>query len=271
MRCYPYDHVLYRPGQTCRTCNFFKPARSKHCSVCNVCVAKHDHHCVWIMNCVGRDNISHFLSMLMSLSFLLTYGAYMAYNLLSMELQNSASSQLGEIVRNPHWSTGLTWSQYASHWSWALALDFRIGGVGLLALLTAPLAWTMFLYHIYLIWAGTTTNESSKWSEWREYIDRGLVYKRVGDVDGIPQRCADPSAEPSINWPIYSNQQIFRSEDGQHPDVRSSENGALANLGRPQADPGLSSWKPVHGLHEIENLYDLGFWDNLKDAFWPVQ
>lgn len=201
------------------------------------------------MNCVGRDNISYFLCMLLSLSFLLTYGAYLAYALLSHELQEDADSRSEDTIRKQHWSSGLTWSQYASMWSWALGLDFRIGGVGLLALLTAPLAWTMYLYHLYLIWAGTTTNESSKWSEWREHIERGLVFRWTGNTNGIPETHVNHNMEPYVEWPIHSNQRLFWSEDGQHPD----------------ADLGMSFWKPVYGLHEIENLYDLGFWDNLRD------
>ncbi|KAL9025138.1 MAG: hypothetical protein Q9196_005994 [Gyalolechia fulgens] len=218
------------------------------------------------MNCVGKDNISDFLGMLLSLSVVLSYGAYLAYVLLSQELQKSATSRFNEPGRSQHWSTGLTWSQYASFWSWALALDVHVGGVGLLALLTAPLAWTMFSYHIYLVWAGTTTNESSKWSEWRESIDRGLVYKWIGDTDSISETRADPSVEPFVQWPIDSNQRLFRSADGQHPDARASQSprAATADLGMP------SGWKPVSGLHDIENLYDLGFWENLKDAFRPV-
>lgn len=272
MLSYPYDHVLYRPGQICRTCNFLKPARSKHCSVCDVCVAKHDHHCVWIMNCVGKNNISHFLCMLFSLSFVLTYGAYLAYALLSQDLQHSAGGHSKGTAKTNYWSTGLTWSRYFSYWGWALSQNYRTGGIGLLALLTAPLAWTMFGYHVYLIWAGTTTNENSKWSEWREYIDMGLVYKWVGATDGVPTRPSDTSAEPPADWPIHSDQRIWRSEDGRppDPDARPSRNGALPSPNGLQQQSRESFWKPVSGLHEIENLYDLGFWDNLKDVVWPV-
>lgn len=56
MRQYPYDHVLFEPGQACRTCSFYKPARSKHCSICKACISKHDHHCIWVMNCLGKGN-----------------------------------------------------------------------------------------------------------------------------------------------------------------------------------------------------------------------
>ncbi|CAF1702896.1 probable protein S-acyltransferase 12 [Brassica napus] len=49
----------------CPKCRNVKPPRCHHCSVCQRCVLKMDHHCVWIVNCVGARNYKFFLLFLL--------------------------------------------------------------------------------------------------------------------------------------------------------------------------------------------------------------
>ena len=61
MKKYVFDDVMYSKENKCKTCKIDKPARSKHCRVCNHCVEKFDHHCIWINQCIGAKNYKWFL------------------------------------------------------------------------------------------------------------------------------------------------------------------------------------------------------------------
>lgn len=269
MRRYPYDHLIYQPGQICRTCHFIKPPRSKHCAICNVCVAKHDHHCIWVMNCLGRENYIYFVSLMGSLGMLLSYGSYLAYSLLTEVLQTNISGRASYSDRQNLLSKRKTWSDLSYSWAWAFSHDIRIGSVGMLALLTTPLAWGLFWYHIYLIWAGMTTNETSKWADWRDDISDGLVFRSDPPSNSVQGKQADKTGSgPLVDWPVSTKQQLVRSfeaypSEGLTAFVIVKQSPPSASAG--DAAPQRQRWRRVESLDELDNLYDLGFWHNLKD------
>lgn len=242
---YPYDHALFHPGHECRTCRILKPARSKHCSICKRCVAKTDHHCIFINSCVGYGNQHYFVLLLLSTAILTTYGGLLGVSLMAERMRD----------RTPWWSIwpskNITMSQYMAVWGWVIQDNVNMGASTLLAVLTTPLVWGLLGYTLWLIYCGTTTNETLKWSEWKEDMHDGYAFRRSLPANRQKNKRIEPHC---ARWPVQTEQILVTTLDGQPP-----KNDA--NF------PGEGQWERVWSLTNMENLYDMGIWDNLGDIF----
>lgn len=162
LSAYPYDNIIYTEKE-CPTCKIPKPARSKHCSLCNRCVARFDHHCGWMNNCIGERNTRYFLAFLLWHFLLCIYGTIaiglvLAGRLKELQIVHVLTVYYG--VDNSLRSLAPYVVQWLldAHNTQILLMVF----MGVVSLLLAG----FFAYHANLCLTNTTTNETFKWQDY---------------------------------------------------------------------------------------------------------
>lgn len=139
----------FEPEHFCSTCLLRRPIRSKHCSACNRCVARFDHHCPWVGNCIGVGNHHFFVYYLFWLAF---------------------SCVLFVTGAIHYWSYRCDFSGGVFSWSVAFTCDGWLSFTVFNAVLHTVWVVAILICQLYqMLWLAMTTNERANSSRYKHF------------------------------------------------------------------------------------------------------
>lgn len=143
----------------CTKCKIPIIPRSKHCYVCDKCIEKFDHHCIWVNQCIGAKNYRFFILFLFSHCILTFYAGgvgllFLYYyikdnNLLKAtfykrDTQEKVEGNLGIVLK------------------YVMGNNYAFFCTVIMLIVIAIMLLIFMLYHFYLIKLNLTTNERNK-------------------------------------------------------------------------------------------------------------
>ncbi|XP_041019864.1 probable protein S-acyltransferase 17 [Juglans microcarpa x Juglans regia] len=228
---YPYDGIIYSEKE-CSTCKIPKPARSKHCSVCDRCVARFDHHCGWMNNCIGERNTRYFMAFLLWHFLLCIYGTVAIGLVLAGQLKELRVTYILTV----YYGIDNSFRSLAPHVvQWLLAsYNTQILLMVFLAIVSLLLAG-FFGYHANLCLTNTTTNETFKWQDY-------------------------------LSW-----QRKLNEAKASAAALKASVSG-MRSEGNPPKSKWRAFFRksPLEDMQVVKNnIYDKGFFQNLLEIVFP--
>lgn len=153
-----HAHVI--ENGRCHLCNIFTSSKkTKHCSLCNKCVDRFDHHCKWLNSCVGRRNYGAFIASVVTalLLAIATSSLCLADIVLFLTNPQLLSPDAQDIINcNKNQTNADLDVKYCKN-SVMFLLFLIIFGVSALAIGCALLH--LYCFHVYISMLGVSTYE----------------------------------------------------------------------------------------------------------------
>jgi len=210
-----HRHVI--ENGRCHLCNITTYGRhTKHCSICNKCVPRFDHHCKWLNNCIGGRNYPAFLACLVST--LITALSVTALALGELVLVNVCF-----VVDNEHWTNNNSNSTDMNVTTPSASLPMPGTGslilitiIGILSTIAAILLIHLCFFHGYIACLGLTTYE---------YVRRKRERNVTGNV--ISSRTASSSSLCASYYTDSNGEDINQMVNTQDLYSRLCEKGSF--------------------------------------------
>eukprot|EP00929_Paragymnodinium_shiwhaense_P103476 TRINITY_DN67009_c0_g1_i3.p1 TRINITY_DN67009_c0_g1~~TRINITY_DN67009_c0_g1_i3.p1 ORF type:complete len:440 (+),score=76.90 TRINITY_DN67009_c0_g1_i3:99-1418(+) len=218
----------------CPTCRLYRPLRSKHCSQCDRCIFRFDHHCTWLGVCIGLNNYRYFLLLICSATLFYLQGAMITFRVLrhgwgeAMPARTDDDGEDTDLEGAMHFVLLRVIHRLLVDHGWEVVYFVY-------SLLMFVALFVLVLYHGIIIYCNLTTNEHV-----REY------YLTKNPFDESPLvNCQDVFCSP------YGKQ--LKIEVLPTPDLERA--GALASQGRsPPSRKVVPLRLPSKGLHSGDAL-----------------
>ena len=124
----------------CYSCSSFRPPRTSHCSLCDNCVQRFDHHCQWLGTCIGKRNYKYFYFLTSSLNISALFQIFFS---LYYIIKNAK-----KLAHKEDYNTLILWGFVSISFYDLLFVIFFTG--------------KLFLLHTYLVFSSKTFYENIK-------------------------------------------------------------------------------------------------------------